>query len=137
MFSGPGQAGYVHMFGLCYACGHWDNICKKCSLAIDIGDRCICGDPTRVERMVEPVDPVAELVEPELSEAALFYASFEWPLRTLDEVRRLLASPFAPTDLVGCEFSGKIRSQLEDQGRRALSVDLRECDTGGVHACID
>ena len=65
-------------------------------------------------------------------------ASFTWPLTSLAEVGRLLhCSHIAPTDLVGFEFSGAVRSSLEAVGRRALSVDYRECELGGMHAMLD
>ena len=53
-------------------------------------------------------------------------------------MRRLLLCRFiAPTDLVGFEFSGALRQSLEANGRRALSVDWRVCDVGGMHAVLD
>ena len=65
-------------------------------------------------------------------------ADFVFPLRSLDDVRRLLLCRFiAPTDLVGFEFSGAVRQSLEANGRRALSVDWRVCDVGGMHAVLD
>ena len=37
-------------------------------------------------------------------------ASFQWPLRSVEDVVRLLqTSHAAPTDIVGCEFSGAMR----------------------------
>ena len=64
--------------------------------------------------------------------------SFIWPLTSLSEVKRLLhCAHIAPTDLVGFEFSGAVRSALEAVGRRALSVDFRECEMGGMHAMLD
>ena len=64
--------------------------------------------------------------------------SFSWPLRTVADVQRLLGCQYArPTDLVAFEFSGAMRSALEKRGRIALSVDLRESATGGMHACLD
>ena len=62
---------------------------------------------------------------------------FSWPLRGMPEVRRLLRSPLAPTDLVGFEFSASMRSALERRGRLAVSVDERDCDKGGMHICLD
>ena len=64
--------------------------------------------------------------------------SFIWPLTSLQDVRRLLSlEAIAPSDLVGFEFSGAVRSALEASGRRALSVDYRACDVGGMHAILD
>ena len=57
-----------------------------------------------------------------------------FPLTTVEQVLDLLAdSQWAPTDLVGCEFSGALRSALEREGRRAISADERDCDLGGMH----
>ena len=65
-------------------------------------------------------------------------SSFTFPLRSLDEVRRLrLCRSAAPTDLVGFEFTGAVRVALESTGRRALSVDWRACEAGGMHAVLD
>ena len=66
------------------------------------------------------------------------FRSFTWPLRSLDEVKRLLKCRLiAPSDLVGYEFSGAVRTALERRGRWALSVDLRLCEVGGMHAVMD
>ena len=62
---------------------------------------------------------------------------FNFPIRTLCEFKRLLASANPPTDLVGCEFSGAVRSARESLGRVAISVDVRECEIGGMHAILD
>ena len=64
-------------------------------------------------------------------------ASFSFPLTNLSEVRRFIAS-FERVSLVGFEFSGAMRSALEDSfdpdiREAALSVDLRPCDIGGPH----
>eukprot|EP00966_Prymnesium_polylepis_P016814 388028-Prymnesium_polylepis.1 len=48
-----------------------------------------------------------------------------------------MCTHIAPTDLVGFEFSAAMRTALERQGRVALSVDLREPDCSGMHACLD
>lgn len=70
--------------------------------------------------------------------ADLERASFDWPLRTLEDVERLLRCSFiAPTDLVGFEFSGAVRRALRARGRVALSVDLRDSEDGGMHAVLD
>ena len=69
---------------------------------------------------------------------AVEFNSFSWPLRSVEEVQRLLqCEHIAPTDLVGFEFSGAVRSALEQQGRWALSVDFRPCEKGGMHAMMD
>ena len=47
------------------------------------------------------------------------------------------ASPRRPTILVGFEFTGAMRLALESAGRRALSVDWRTCEAGGMHAVLD
>ena len=60
-------------------------------------------------------------------------APFTFPLRTVAEVVRLLASPQAPTVLVAMEFSGAMRTALAQRGIRALSVDFRESETDGMH----
>ena len=66
------------------------------------------------------------------------WQSFSWPLTSVAEVKRLLrCSHIAPTDIVGFEFSGAVRQALEAVGRRALSVDRRACDVGGMHAVLD
>ena len=54
-------------------------------------------------------------------------------LTTLDEVRTVLSLPNPPTVLVGFEFSGAVRSALEQRGHVALSADFRPCDIGGLH----
>ena len=71
------------------------------------------------------------------SEQRRIYLSFEWPLRSLAELHRLLESAIAPTHLVAYEFSGALRSALEARGRRALSVDRRESEQTGMHACME
>ena len=43
----------------------------------------------------------------------------------------------APTVFVGFEFSGALRQSLERDGRVAISVDRRECEVGGMHACLE
>ena len=46
--------------------------------------------------------------------AAAEWASFDWPLRSVDEVKRLLAcTHIAPTVLIGGEFLTALRSDLE------------------------
>ena len=79
------------------------------------------------------------VAEPGPSEAAQAELSgFSFPLRSLDDVRRLRRCRFAaPTDLVGFEFTGAMRRALESTGRRALSVDWRTCEAGGMHAVLD
>ena len=64
-------------------------------------------------------------------------ASFSFPLVTVSEARRFVAS-FDRVSLVGFEFSGAMRSALEANfdpqiREAALSVDLRPCDIGGPH----
>ena len=63
---------------------------------------------------------------------------FTWPITTVEEFIRLLGCPdLAPTDIVGFEFSGAVREELEARGRRAISVDTRDCVIGGMHAKLD
>ena len=96
-------------------------------------DSAVCGDREILlsEACLDKPKSIAELRSIELS-------SFEWPLRSVSDVKRLLACSFAaPTDIVGFEFSAAMRSALEAEGRVALSVDLRESDKGGMHACLD
>ena len=64
---------------------------------------------------------------------------FDCPLRTAADVERLLGCPHAaPTDLVGCEFTGAVRDADEaETGRVVLSVDSREPLTAGPHAVVD
>ena len=70
--------------------------------------------------------------------AAAEWRSFTWPLTDLVDVLRLLDCVWiAPTDLVGFEFSGAMRTALERQGRLALSVDLRHSERKGMHAQLD
>ena len=61
--------------------------------------------------------------------------TYEWPLTTIPELRRLLRDPtIAPTYLCGCEFSGAMRSALERElGVIALSVDTRASLDSGFH----
>ena len=62
------------------------------------------------------------------------WRSFKWPLQTTSEFQRLLCCEYIrPEALVGFEFSGAMRQALESKGIRAVSVDLRECDIGGMH----
>lgn len=71
-----------------------------------------------------------ELVREEIRE----WGSFEWPLTQVADLERLFRClHIRPTALVGMEFSGAVRLALESQGVRALSVDLRTCDVGGMH----
>eukprot|EP00965_Chrysotila_dentata_P113504 3750936-Pleurochrysis_carterae.AAC.1 len=49
------------------------------------------------------------------------------------EIAALLATPEAPTDLVACEFSGAVRDALLASGRRALSCDVRSCESQVGH----
>ena len=66
------------------------------------------------------------------------YLSFEWPLTAVSEVQRLLrCRHIAPAALVGFEFSSAVRSALEARGIIALSVDLRRCLGGGMHATLN
>ena len=63
--------------------------------------------------------------------------SFSFPLRSLAEVRRFIAS-FDRVSLVGFEFSGAMRTALEASfdphvHEAALSADLRPCEVGGPH----
>ena len=89
----------------------------------------VASDPT----VFEPAEG-----EDEAQLAAAEMTSFSWPLTTIEEVIRLLAcTHIAPTDLVGFEFSASMRSALEAAGRRALSVDTRPSEKGGMHACLD
>eukprot|EP00965_Chrysotila_dentata_P093533 3090084-Pleurochrysis_carterae.AAC.1 len=62
-------------------------------------------------------------------------ASFDSPLRSLHDVRRLLACRHAaPTALVAGEFSGALRFELlRSHGELALSVDVRKALNGGMH----
>ncbi|KAL3905120.1 MAG: hypothetical protein SGPRY_011025 [Prymnesium sp.] len=62
------------------------------------------------------------------------WRSFNWPLRSPEEFRRLLECEFIrPTVMVAMEFSGAMRSALEAEGVRAISIDLRPCESGGMH----
>eukprot|EP00965_Chrysotila_dentata_P166380 5493142-Pleurochrysis_carterae.AAC.1 len=64
-----------------------------------------CTDSELAELMVS-TDPVSDAAKQEL-------ASFTFPLRNLDEVRRLLACRHAaPTTLLAGEFSGAMRGEL-------------------------
>ena len=96
--------------------------------------------PLATLRLSQPDDAlkVAKARSGGWSEEQRELASFTWPLTTIAEVRRLLdCRLIAPTDLVGFEFSGAVRSALQASGRRALSVDWRLCEIGGMHACLD
>ena len=66
-------------------------------------------------------------------------SSFVWPLRSLADVRRLLALPnAAPSDLVLCEASAVVRdANVRKHRRLTLSVDLRVSAVPGMHACLD
>ena len=61
----------------------------------------------------------------------------DFPLRSVEAVLSLLSSTRSPTHLVGFEFSGTVRTALERKGHVALSVDIRDCDIGGMHAILD
>eukprot|EP00965_Chrysotila_dentata_P009744 317484-Pleurochrysis_carterae.AAC.1 len=64
-------------------------------------------------------NPVSDAAKQELE-------SFTFPLRDLDEVKRLLSCQHsAPTTLLAGEFSGAMRSELLRAGELALSADLR------------
>ena len=72
------------------------------------------------------------------AQAQAKYDSFQWPIRSEAELDRLLQCKYIkPTDIVGFEFSGAQRQALERAGRIALSVDLRSCEVGGMHTCMD
>ena len=83
--------------------------------------------------------PVSDICRRFSSLVARELAGFDWPLRTAADVERLLGCPHAaPTDLVGCEFTGAVRDADEaETGRVVLSVDSREALTAGPHAVID
>ena len=73
----------------------------------------------------EDADGSAELAE---------WAEFQWPLKTVEDFQRLLqCQHIRPEALVAFEFSGAMRRALESRGVRAISVDRRECDIGGMH----
>ena len=62
------------------------------------------------------------------------YASFTWPLTSLNELKRLLACEYIrPNVLVGMEFSGAMRNALGQRGWRVLSCDWRPSELGGMH----
>ena len=65
--------------------------------------------------------------------------SFNWPIRSLAELERLLALPHAaPRDLAGGEFTGVVREEnTRVHACVTLSVDLRETLIPGVHAILD
>ena len=66
------------------------------------------------------------------------YTSFVWPIRDVAELHRLMrCQHIAPTDFVGFEFSGAVRQARERLGCVAISVDRRECEVGGMHACLE
>lgn len=62
------------------------------------------------------------------------WKQFNWPLRTPADFRRLVSCQhIQPQALVAMEFSGAVRSALEEAGVRAISADTRACDIGGMH----
>ena len=74
---------------------------------------------------------------PEIDQERAWLDTFSFPLTTVAGVKRLLRGRFAPTVLIGFEFSGALRSAFELRGYRALSCDLRDCELGGMHARLD
>ncbi|KAL3893127.1 MAG: hypothetical protein SGPRY_014446, partial [Prymnesium sp.] len=68
-------------------------------------------------------------------------ASFNWPVTQASELTRLLSSEIcSPSILVGCEFTGALRSKLEERTcfrEVVLSVDLRTSLTPGPHVQMD
>lgn len=67
-------------------------------------------------------------------------ASFQWPLTTEAEVKRLLVGTrhCRPRDVVVGEFTAAIREANErHHGVLTLSIDLRPSLTPGAHACLD
>ena len=72
---------------------------------------------------------------------AVELASFSWPLMTEAEVRRFLGcSNAAPKALVGCEFTGALRTAYEVHHaftRTCLSCDQRLSLIPGVHTTVD
>ena len=72
--------------------------------------------------------------QPEADGAITEWASFDWPLRSVQDFERLLkCSHIRPTILIGGEFSAALRSHFERQGLFAISVDPRLSDAGGMH----
>ena len=67
-------------------------------------------------------------------DAAAEYASFDWPLTTVEEVRRLLATThISPTWLLLGECDGAWAERVErDRGAITLSVDRRAPATRGI-----
>jgi hypothetical protein len=62
------------------------------------------------------------------------WATFDFPLRTVDEVVRLLCCKYiAPTHLLACCFSTGMREACAEEGHYALSVDHRESESPGMH----
>ena len=59
--------------------------------------------------------------------------ALSFPLTHRDQVEQLLGSEHPPTVLVGFEFSGALRTTLENAGLVAISADFRPCDVGGMH----
>ena len=90
-----------------------------------------------------PLERHAEKEQPSMPawlppQARAEFESFNWPIRSEAELDRLMqCEHICPTDIVGFEFSGAMRQALERVGRIALSVDLRPCEVGGMHACLD
>ena len=72
------------------------------------------------------------------TEARAEFLSFAWPLRSLDEVRRLLrCKHIAPVNCSLFEFTGCVRVAREQQGFITISCDLRESLVPGMHVCCD
>jgi hypothetical protein len=64
--------------------------------------------------------------------------TFIWPLRSVDEVKRLLGLPCRPYNAFVCEFTAALRDEDERVHRwPAFSIDPRDSLTPGVHACLD
>lgn len=65
----------------------------------------------------------------EISAELAEWSSFDWPIRTVEECKRLIeCRDIRPSVLVDMDFTGALRSALEARGKRALSVDLRPCE---------
>ena len=99
--------------------------------------------PPQLERELPPLRcgdwPLNDILSRFPPLVAQELSSFNWPIDSLSELKRLLILPHAsPSDLAGGEFTGVVR----DENTRAhacvtLSVDLRHSLVPGVHAILD
>ena len=61
-------------------------------------------------------------------------ASFDWPLTTVEEFKRLLQCKYiCPQIMIAMEFSAAMKSAYRRRGKWAVTVDKRSCEQGQMH----